>query len=207
VATSVLDAPLPTPAADSGPAAVRRWPVPVLALAAVCGLQSLALLAGGLTGLDGLLTAASRPPGVVAAAVLGGLASWIVTCAGAALGILQGPGLRFAVGVACAEAALALALLVVGLSGPVLDDLPVPVPGLALLALAVPVGKLLLASAPSTLERAAAARPRRHVPAQVVHPRLRLATVVLIGVALCALAVTTPVGGEPPAATTPAAGG
>ncbi|WP_448642495.1 hypothetical protein [Geodermatophilus sp. URMC 63] len=209
MATSVLDAPLPTPAAGPGPAAVCRWPGPVLALAAVCALQSLALLAGGLTGLDGLLTAASRPPGVVAAAVLGGLASWIVACAGAALGVLEGPGLRFAAGVACAEAALALALLVVGLSGPVLDGLPVPVPvpALALLALAVPVGKLLLASAPSTLTWAAAARPRRRVPVQVVHPRLRLVTVALIGVALCALAVTTPVGGEPPAATTPAAGG
>ncbi|MGR7025330.1 hypothetical protein [Geodermatophilus sp. URMC 62] len=205
MATSVLDAPLPTPAAGPGPAAVPRRPGPVLALAAVCALQSLALLAGGLTGLDGLLAAASRPPGVVAAAVLGGLAAWIVACAGAALGVLEGPGLPFAAGVACAEAALALALLVVGLSGPVLDGLPVP--ALALLALAVPVGKLLLASAPSTLAWAAAARPRRHVPAQVVHPRLRLVTVALIGVALCTLAVTTPVGGEPPTVTTPAAGG
>ncbi|MEX5718222.1 hypothetical protein [Geodermatophilus maliterrae] len=208
MATSVLDAPLPTrPAAAAGHP--RRWPVTVLLLAAVCGLQSLALLAVGLTGLDGLLTAASRPSGPVVVAVLGGLAGWIVACGAAALGVLEGPGRRLAAGVACAEVVLVAGLLVLALLTPVLDGLPaaVPLPALALLALAVPVGKLLLASAPSALAWAAVARPRHEAPPEVTHPRVRLATVAVIGLALCTLAVTTPVSGEPPAAPAAVSGG
>ncbi|MBM7807367.1 hypothetical protein JOD57_003204 [Geodermatophilus bullaregiensis] len=213
MATSVLDAPLPIrPAGAAGHP--RRRPLAVLLLAAVCGLQSLALLACGLTGLDGLLTAASRPAGPVVVAVLGGLAGWIVACGAAALGVLEGPGRRLAAGVACAEVVLVAGLLLLGLLTPVLDGLPVtlplplplPLPALALLALAVPVGKLLLASAPSALAWAAVVRPRHEAPAAVTHPRVRLATVAVIGLALCTLAVTTPVGGELPAPATAGTG-
>ena len=192
MATSVLDAPLPVPAR-------RWWPAPVLALAAVCGLEALALLAGGLTGLDGLFTAAPGPSVPVVVTVLGGLAGWVVLCAGSGLAALEG-GRRLVNGLACAEIAAVAALFVVSLTTPLVGDLPttLPLPAVALLALAVPVGKLLLTSAPATLAWAEAAPPRVRTAAPARHPRLRLATVALIGVALGALAVTTPVGGELP---------
>ncbi len=196
MATSVLDAPLPTAVA----APPARWPVAVLLLAGVSLLESVALLAVGLTGLDGLLTATPRPPGALVAGVLGGLAAWIVLCAAGGLAAVEGSGRRLPAGVACAEVALVGALAVVALATPL--PLPLPLPALALLLLAVPVGKLLLLSAPSTLAWAAARPPRPHVRrAAVAHPRVRLVTVGLIGVALTALAVTAPVPDGPPPAT------
>ncbi len=196
MATSVLDAPLPTGAAQP-PA---RRPVPVVLLAAVSGLEAVALLAGGLAGLDGLVAATPRPPGALVAAVLGALAGWIVLCAAGGLAAVDGCGQRLPAGVACAEVALVGALTVVAVAVPL--PLPLPLPALALLVLAVPVGKLVLLSAPSALAWAAAQPPRHRArPAPVAHPRARLATVALIGVALTALAVSTPVAAEPPPAS------
>ncbi len=199
MATSVLDAPFPT-RAPAGPARPpARWPATVLLLAAVSGLQAVALLAAGLTGLDGLVTATERPPGAVVAAVLGGLAGWIVLCAGSGLAAVDGAGTRLAAGVACAEVVLVAVLSAVGRSAA--PDLPttLPLPAVALLALAVPVAKLLLVAAPATTAWQAAAPPRRPAPAApVAHPRLRLVTVALIGVALGALAVTSPAAGQVP---------
>ncbi len=198
MATSVLDAPLPTPAARQ-PA---RWPVAVLVLAGVSLLESVALLAVGLTGLDGLMTATPRPPGLLVAGVLGGLAAWIVSCAAGGLAAVDGSGRRLPAGVACAEVALVGVLTVAAVAVPPPLPLPLPLPALALLVLAVPVGKLMLLSAPSALAWVAAQPPRERVrPAAVAHPRVRLATVALIGVALTALAVTTPVAAEPPPAS------
>ncbi len=190
MATSVLDAPLPTRTT----ARPGRCPVPVLALAAVSGLQAVALLAAALTGLDGVVTATPRPPGALVAAVLGGLAAWTVLCAAGGLAVVEGSGRRLVAGVACAELALVGALVVVA------PPTPLPLPALALLLLAVPVGKLLLLSAPAT-PAWAAARPPRAQPAAVAHPRVRLATVALIGVALTALAATTPAAAGPPPAS------
>ncbi|MGY1694488.1 MULTISPECIES: hypothetical protein [unclassified Geodermatophilus] len=196
MATSVLDAPLPTRV----PGHPARWPVTVLLLAAVSVLQALALLAAGLTGLDGLMTATPRPSGVLVAAVLGGLAGWIVLCAAGGLAVLDGSGRRLPAGVAGAELLLVAGLTVAAGTTSLDPPTTLPLPALALLALAVPVGKLLLVSAPTTVAWAAAAPPRgRPRPAPVAHPRLRLATAALVGVALGALALTTPVGGEPPA--------
>ncbi len=193
MATSVLDAPLPTPAAGR-PA---RWPAAVLLLAGVSLLESVALLAAGLTCLDGLLTATPRPPGLLVAGVLGGLAAWIVLCAAGGLAAVDGSGRRLPAGVACAEVALAGALPVVATALP----LPMSPPALALLVLAVPVGKLLLLSAPSAVAWAAARPPRqRTAEAAVAHPRVRLATVALIAVALTTLAVGMPTAGEEPPA-------
>ncbi|PWW21421.1 hypothetical protein JD79_00551 [Geodermatophilus normandii] len=131
--------------------------------------------------------------------VLGGLAGWVVLCAGSGLAALEG-GRRLVNGLACAEIAAVAALVVVSQVTPLVGDLPttLPLPAVALLALAVPVGKLLLTSAPATLAWAEAAPPRVRTAAPARHPRLRLATVALIGIALGALAVTTPVGGELP---------
>ncbi len=196
MATSVLDAPLPTPA--SPPPA--RWPVAVVLLIGVSLLESVALLAVGLTGLDGLMTATPRPPGLLVAGVLGGLAAWVVLCAAGGLAAVDGSGRRLPAGVACAEVALVGALTVVAVAVPL--PLPLPLPAPALLVLAVPVGKLMLLSAPSALAWAAAQPPgQRTAPAAVAHPRVRLATVALIGVALTALAVTTPVAAEQPPAS------
>jgi hypothetical protein len=178
VATSVLDAPFPTPAARPP----FRWPVPVLLLAGVSLLESVALLAVGLTGLDGLVTATPRPPGALVAGALGGLAAWIVLCAAGGLAAVDGSGRRLPAGVACAEVALVGALCVVVATTPV--DLPTTL------------------SAPSTLAWAAGQPPRHRVRAAAVpHPRVRLATVALIGVALTALAVTAPVGEPVPPAS------
>jgi hypothetical protein len=138
-----------------------------------------------------------RPPGPLVAGVLGGLAGWIVLCAAGGLAAADGSG-RLPAGVACAEVALVGALPVVAVALPVVAaclTLPLSTPGSALLVLAVPVGKLLLLSAPS-----AVAQPPRLTarPAAIAHPRVRLATVALIGVALTALAVTTPTAEEAP---------
>ncbi|MGY1606544.1 MULTISPECIES: hypothetical protein [unclassified Geodermatophilus] len=194
MATSILDAPLPTRAVPRA----ARWPAAVLLLAAVSGLEAVALLAGGLTGLDGLVTA-PRPSGALVAAVLGGLAGWVVLCAGGGLAVVDGSGRRLATGVAFAEVVLVLVLAVAGPRTLPAGDLPttLPLPALALLALAVPVGKLLLLTAPTTRAWAAAAPPRGR-PAPVAHPRVRLVTVALIGVALGALALGAPAGGERP---------
>ena len=69
-----------------------------------------------------------------------------------------------------------------------------PPAGLALLALAVPVGKLLLVSSPSAIAWVAAGPRRRETrPDPVVaHRLLCTLTVVGIGLALGALAVLTP---------------
>ena len=70
-----------------------------------------------------------------------------------------------------------------------------PVPALGLLALSVPVGKLLLAGAPSTREwivQGPRAPVRRPDPVQD-HRLLATLTLGLIGASLCALAVLAPV--------------
>ncbi len=200
MATSVLDAPLPTRPAGRP----TRWPATVLLLAAVSVLQAIALLAAGLTGLDGLMTATPRPSGLLVAAVLGGLAGWIVLCAGGGLAVLDGSGRRLPAGVACAEVVLVLGLTGAAWTIPLAGDLPttLPLPALLLLALAVPVGKLMLTSAPATVAWTAAGPRRRPAVPPVAHPRTRLATVVLIGLALGALAVTAPAGAETPATST-----
>jgi hypothetical protein len=198
VASTVLD-----PRATVAPAAParRRPPAAVLAAAGLAGLESVALVAGALTGLDGLLLVGSRPSGPVVAAVLLGLATWVVLCAGGGALLADGSGRRTYTGVATAEIALVAALLVVALGTPLLDSLTASLPVLpvALLALGVPVGKLLLAGAPSALAwsaagpRAAVARPEPG-PAR---PLLRAVTLGVIGLALVAVALVTPVPGTP----------
>ncbi|MGY1630902.1 hypothetical protein ACI784_04210 [Geodermatophilus sp. SYSU D01186] len=186
-----------------------RPPVAVLAAAGLAGLEAVALVAGALTGLDGLLLVGSRPSGPVVAAVLLGLATWVVLCAGGGLLLADGSGRRTYTGVATAEIALVAALLVLALGTPLLDPLTASLPllPLALLFLGVPVGKLLLAGAPSALAwsatgpRAAASRPEPG-PAR---PVLRAATLGVIGLALVAVVLVTPVPGTP--AETPATAG
>ncbi|MGY1814278.1 hypothetical protein [Blastococcus sp. SYSU D00820] len=202
MASTVLDVrtsgatPRPVPAATS---ARRRPPAAVLGAAGVAVLEALALVAAALTGLDGLLAAPPRPSGAVVVLVLGGLATWVVLCAAGGVTLLDGSGRALLTRVAYGEVVLLTVVLLVGLATPLVDDLPttLPLPAVLLLALAVPVGKLLLASAPSAEEwlaagpRSPAAQPQLSEGQRV----LRAVTVGVIGVVLGVVALTGPTGG------------
>jgi hypothetical protein len=206
VASTVLDA-RETPRAPSSSEG-RRPPAAVLATAAVGVVEAVALLAGGLTGLDGLLLSPLRPAGPVVAGVILFLAAWVVLCAGGGVLLLDRSGRRVHTAVASAEIALVGGLMALALFTPLFDTLPValPLPALALLALGLPVGKLLLAGAPSAVAwLAPGPRPpaRRPEPA-AVGPRTRAATLAVIGLTLVTVALTTPVPGAAPEAPTTA---
>jgi hypothetical protein len=198
VASTVSDP--STSTASPGPGRPRP-PVAVLAAAALAGLEAVALVAGALTGLDGLLLAGSRPSGAVVLAVLLVLATWVVLCAGGGALLADGSGRRVYTGVATAEIALVVAVLVLSLSTPLFDPLAasLPLPALALLALGLPVGKLLLAGAPTALAWSAAGpRTRAAQPDPgPARPLLRAATLGGIGLVLLAVTLTTPVPGDP----------
>ncbi|MGY1802615.1 hypothetical protein ACI78T_04950 [Blastococcus sp. SYSU D00922] len=173
----------------------RRIPLAVAGAALVGVLQAVGLLALALGGLDGVLSSAGRPAGWLVASSLVVLAAWIVLCAGSAAAMVDGTGRSLFVGVAYGELALVAALLVVATATPVANPTPLPLPGLALLVLAVPVGKLLLAGAPATqrwIAQGPRARVRRPDPVQA-HRLLATLTLGVIGAALCAVAVLAPV--------------
>jgi hypothetical protein len=202
VASTVLDA-RETPRAPSSPER-RRPPAAVLAAAAVGVAEAVALLAGGLTGLDGLLLSPLRPAGPLVAVVLLLLAGWVVLCAGGGVLLIERSGRRVYTAVATMEIALVGALMALTLLTPLFDTLPValPLPALVLLALGLPVGKLLLVGAPSVVSWVAQgprAPARRPEPA-VLGMRTRVATLAVIGLALVTVALTTPVPGASPEA-------
>ncbi|MGK5114702.1 hypothetical protein [Geodermatophilus sp. CPCC 205506] len=194
MASTVLD-----PRTTSAPPSSARVhpPVTVLAAGAVAGLESVALVAGALTGLDGLLLSPLRPSGALVAVVLVALAAWVVLCAGGGALLVDGSGRRLFTGLATAELALVGVLLMASLVGPLPAVAPATLPALVLLLLAVPVGKLLLAGSPSALAWAAQGPP---VPADrsetgPARPVLRAATLAVIGLALCTVALSTPAPG------------
>ncbi|RBY89614.1 hypothetical protein [Blastococcus sp. TF02A-30] len=202
MATSVLDvrdtfAP-PRASVPARPVAVattapRRLPVAVLAAGGIGVLQAVALLAVGLTELDTLMAAQSS--GAVVGLALLVLAGWIVTSAGGGAALLDGSGRRLLQGVAVAELA---GLVLVGLVA-VVVPLPVPttlsLPALLLLAVALPVGKLLLVGSPSASAWIAAGpRARPRVADPVAENRgLATATLGAIGLVLVAVALLAPV--------------
>jgi hypothetical protein len=195
------------PAVETSPTtAPRRLPATVLAVGLIGVLEAVGLLAAALTGLDDVLSSTSRPAGWVVAIGLLLLAAWIVLCAGSGAAIIDGTGSRLLLAVAYAELVLVGALGVLGTVTPLSDGLPaaLPLPALLLLAVAVPVGKLLLAGAPSAA-RWVAAGPRTRVrrPDPVAdHRMLATVTLAVIGLALGALALLAPV--QPGDAGTPA---
>jgi hypothetical protein len=202
VASTVLDA-RETPRAPSSPER-RRPPAAVLAAAAVGVAEAVALLAGGLTGLDGLLLSPLRPAGPLVAVVLLLLAGWVVLCAGGGVLLIERSGRRVYTAVATMEIALVGALMALALLTPLFDALPValPLPALVLLALGLPVGKLLLVGAPPVVTWVAQgprAPARRPEPA-VLGMRTRVATLAVIGLALVTVALTTPVPSASPEA-------
>ncbi|MGY1771733.1 hypothetical protein [Blastococcus sp. SYSU D00813] len=179
----------------------RRPPAAVLAAAGIALLEAVAVVAAAITGLDGLLTSPGRPPTAVSALLLVALAAWAVFGAGGGLVLADGSNARLLTVVACAELALLAVVLVLGLTTTSLDGLALglPVPALALSAIALPTGKLLLASAPSTMAwLAAGPRPRAELPELTEDQRaLRLATLAVIGLALVAVTLLTPVDAAP----------
>ena len=205
--TAVLDAPrrpvavpgAPPPVPAPRSVSARRLPLPVAAAGVLSVLESLALLAFGLTGLGSLFAGGPRLSGPAMAGSLLLLAGWVVLAAGAGAVLVDGAGRRLLVALAAAEIGVCLVVAVAGLFGPdgvrllpVTASLGLPVPALALLALAVPTGKLLLAGAPSAVAWVAAGgRPRsaRRAPAPTEHRVLRGVTVVCIGLALSGVAV------------------
>ena len=111
--------------------------------------------------------------------------------------LLDRSGRRVHTAVATAEIALAGACTALALTTPLFDPLPValPLPALALLSLGLPVGKLLLAGSPSVAAWVAEGpRTPAHRPEPAAAgPRTRGATLAVIGLALVAVALSTPV--------------
>ncbi len=218
MATSVLDvrdtfapqhvrvpAAVRVPVAVAGPTA-RRIPVTVAAAGLIGVVEAAGLLAVALTGLDGVLSPAAGTAGWLVAGGLLLLAGWIVLCAGSGAALFDGAGRTMLLGVAYAEMALVAALLVLATITPLANPTSLPVPALGLLALAVPVGKVLLAGAPSAqswIAQGPRIRVRRPDPVQA-HRVLATLTLGVIGASLCALAILSPVptgpGGDPASA-------
>jgi hypothetical protein len=205
VATSLLDvrdsfAPSATRVAECATAdagtARRRVPATVVAAGAVGVLEALGLLAVGLSSFDGLLTSPVRPAGWVIVLGLGLLAAWVVSCAGTAATLVDGAGRRSMTAVSFVELVAVAAFFVLATTTTVIPALPghlTPAP-VALLALAVPVGKLLLVGSPSAVAWVAAGpriRERRPDPV-AAHRLLCTLTIAGIGLALVAVAVFLP---------------
>ncbi|WP_164703208.1 hypothetical protein [Modestobacter sp. KNN46-3] len=209
--SAVLDAPRATLAVAPATARPVRLPATVAAAGGLSVLEALALLAFGLTSLEGVFGSGVRPSGWLVAVTLLLLAAWVVLCAGGGAGLVDGAGRQLLVAVAVGEIALLVVLCAVGLvgaNGVLLVAIgPIgglPVPALALLGLAVPTGKLLLASAPSALAWVAAGgrpRPARRAPV-VEHRVLRGVTVAGIGLALAAVALVGVPAGDVPTPST-----
>jgi hypothetical protein len=225
VPSALLDAPRVVPAVPSAAAAVdpapvrapapavpaggRRLPVPVVAAAALAVLESLGLLALGLTSLDGVFGTGVHPSGLAVVLTLLLLAGWVVLCAGGGASLVDGAGRTLMVAVSVGEIVLLLVLAGIGLIGGdgvwlvVLGPLgALPVPALAMLGLGVPTGKLLLAGAPSAQAWVeAGGRPRAARTAPIVeHRALRGVTLACIGLALTGVAL---LGGPADTATPP----
>jgi hypothetical protein len=187
----------PAAPAASLPVTTRRLPLTVLAAGALGILQAVGLMATALTGIDNVLKTPLRPEGWMVAVGLLVLAGWIVLCAGTGAALIDGAGRTMLVNVAYGEIALIALVAVVATATPLFAGLPagIPLPLLVLMALAVPVGKLLLAGSPSaTAWVAQGPRTRERRPDPVAAHRL-LATVTLgvVGLGLAAVAVLAPV--------------
>ncbi len=181
--------------ATSAATGTRRIPVTAVAAGLIGVVEAVGLLAVALTGLDGVLAVTGRPAGWLVAGGLVLLSAWIVLCAGSGAALLDGTGRTLFRGVAYAEMCLVAGLVVVAATGGVHNPTSLPVPALLLLALAVPVGKLLLVGAPSAARWAAEGprtRVRRPDPVQA-HRLLATLTLGAIGAALCAVAILAPV--------------
>jgi hypothetical protein len=192
--------PAPAAVARTTETASRRLPIAVASAGVIGVLEAVGLMSLALTHLDGLFSAPTRPAGWIVAAGLLVLAGWIVLSAGSGAALIDAAGRTLFLGVAYAELVLVSILLVVATALPIPTPGSVPVPLLGLMALAVPVGKLLLANT-ATAQAWVAAGPRTRVRrADPVRSHRLLATMTLgvIGLSLSAIAVLAPVPGDGP---------
>lgn len=198
-AAALPPAPAPVPARGTppSPARPRRTPLPVAAAGVLAVVESLALLAVGLTSLDGVFGTGLRPDGGLVAVTLGLLAAWVVLCAGGGASLVDGAGRGLLVAVSCGEVALLVVLTVGGVLGVdgvwsvVVGPLgALPLPALSLLALAVPTTKLLLAGSPAATAWLAVGPPST-APRPALPPRHRLVRAVTLGVIGLALTTVT----------------
>src|SRR5918997_300842 len=102
----------------------RRLPPAVVAAAGIGVVEALGLLAVGLTGLDSVLTAATRPHTAIVTGLVLLLATWVVVAAGSGASMVDGVGRRGYVALAYAE----LFAVAIGGVAAVVVPLPVPVP-------------------------------------------------------------------------------
>ena len=172
----------------------RRLPAPVLAAGLIGILEAVGLLAVAVSGIDGVLTTV-RPAGWTLALGLSALAAWVVLAAGSGAGLIEGTGRTLLVNLAYAEMVLVAVLLVTVTVLPVVTPpAGLPLPMLALLVLAVPVSKLLLAHTPSARQWVVDGPRTRVQRADPVAAHRVTATLTLgiIGVSLGALALLSP---------------
>jgi len=177
--------------------APRRLPLTVLVAGMVGILEAVGLMATALAGIDDVLNSPLRPEGWMVAVGLLVLAGWIVLSAGTGAALLDGAGCTLLVNVAYGELGLVALLAVIGATTPLFAGVPagLPLPLLVVLALAVPVSKLLLVGSPSAVRWVAAGprlRERRPDPV-AAHRLLATLTMAGIGLALAAVAVLAPV--------------
>jgi hypothetical protein len=189
---------VPTPVTASA-STTRRLPVTVLAAGLIGIVESVGLLTLALTGLDELLAFPVRLPGWLVAVGLLVTAGWIVLSAGGGAALIDGAGRRLVRTVAYGELALLGGLIVVTTTSSVITAAPagLSLPVLLLMAVAVPVGKLLLVGSPSAV-RWIAQGPRvreRRVDPVAAHRLVATLTLGLIGVSLVAVAALVPAPG------------
>ncbi|GHE12527.1 hypothetical protein [Klenkia taihuensis] len=183
----------------------RRPPAAVLAAGALCVVEAVALLALGLTSLDALWGTGLRPPGVLVAGTLVGLAAWVVLVAAGGACLVDGAGHRLLVGTAVGELAVLAVLAVGGASGGVhrveLAGHVVALSAVAVTAAVVPLVKLLLGTTPAAgTWTATTRRPVRAPRPPLAHRRARALTLVAVAAVLTTVALT----GQPaPAGTAP----
>ena len=174
----------------------RRVPVAPLAAGALAILEAGGLLATALARVDVVLASPTRPAGWLMVLGLGALAGWIVLCGGGGAALIDGSGRRLVVVTSSIE------LFVVSVLGVLAVMLPVPswltgglpLPLLFALAVALPIGKLLLSDAPSTRQwvlQGPRVRARRPDPVARYRALCTL-TLGLIALGLGAVAVVGP---------------
>jgi hypothetical protein len=190
----------PLPDRDLGCTAVpeppRRPPAPVVVAAVGGVVQALGLVAAALTVLASLLQADSRPSGTAIGIGLVVLSTWVVLAATSGAALLDGAGRTLYTWLASVELVIVAGLLVAATCTSAFDRFTpqLPVPAVALLLLAVPAGKLLLAGAASTtrwLAQGPRVRELRPDPARH-HRGACVVTLGLIALALTAVAVLVP---------------
>ncbi|RZU34432.1 hypothetical protein [Blastococcus saxobsidens] len=186
------------PGATEAVARLRWVPLNALAAGLLAVLQAVGLLAVGLTQIDGVLSAAVRPPGLVVVGGLVALAGWIVLSAGGGAALIDGASRRLVVRTSAVELAVVAlagaAAVVVPVPGALTAGLPLPL--VFAVAVSLPVTKLLLADSASA-RRWVAQGPRvrvRQGPDPVAgHRVLCTLTLGVIALGLSGLALLTPV--------------